>query len=98
MQTRESDHVEGAPLVRITRDIPLPWILGALALLAVQAASLYFGQVDLSKRTSEMAADIKQIKEEVNRTGIKNIEIAYQVGDLNRRVMVLESQGGRGGK
>jgi len=110
--TRETDHGQfngKEPVIKITREIPMPWILTVLAAVAVQAAGLVFGMRSISEKQTEQSAkqaeigtEVKSINDKLNRADVAGAkaesEVKFKLEDLSRRVTVIEAREGRTAK
>lgn len=90
-QLRESDHPSAQQVITIDRKIPLPWLLTGAGILALTLGTMYFDQRRSGEKIAEVASDVKAIREDVQRQGIKAVEDTYQLRDLSRRLTVLEA-------
>ena len=81
--------------IRISREIPLPWLIGITATLMVQAATVWFGQQQMSRDISEMKATIREINDRTNSGVGKDIEHSLKLIEIDRRVTLLEQKAGK---
>jgi hypothetical protein len=91
--TRATDppSIDSQPLMRVTRDVPLPWLIGGALGLTVQAVVLWSGQAEQAKRLVEIGAEVRAISKTVNEGAVKNATTEYQLADIQRRLMALET-------
>jgi beta-lactamase regulating signal transducer with metallopeptidase domain len=88
--------------IKITREIPLVWILGVLGLGAAQAVAMFFGVRDLSRtqseqvvRQAEMGAEVKAINDKLNHAAVIDAkvesEVRFKLDDMSRRISAVEA-------
>lgn len=104
--TRETDHGQlggKEPIVKITREIPMVWILSVLGLGAATAAGMFYGilavgkeQSALNVKQTEIGAKVESINEKMNQAAVVGAEVKFKLDDLSRRVTVLEASGKAG--
>jgi hypothetical protein len=85
-------HRASDPPVHITREIPLPWLIGTAAVLVVQAVTLYVGQQNQADAIRSLAADIKELRTAATTTGLKAVEYGLRLDDHERRLQAAESR------
>ena len=92
MSTGESQHRIGdhEPL-RITREIPLAWLLGASVGLMVQAVTLYIGQQTQAEAIRALSAEVKELRVMVQAGNLKDVEYGLRLDDHERRLTTVES-------
>jgi hypothetical protein len=78
--------------VHITREIPLPWLIGTAALLVVQAVTLYVGQQNQADAIRSLASDVKELRAAATTTGLKAVEYGLRLDDHERRLQAAESR------
>jgi hypothetical protein len=91
--TRSTDD----PLVRINREVPLWSLLTGLALVAAQAAALYYNQQSQTELLKGQAETIKELSRTVTdlssriqKVNLDNVRYEFQIQDLDRRVQAIE--------
>lgn len=77
--------------VRISRTIPLQWLVGGLIVVAGQAIAMYYGQQRLSEAVREIQIEIKAINLSIANTGTKSIELQLRMSDVERRLANFET-------
>lgn len=95
MQTRAED----APgLIKITREIPLPWLIGGVLAIVGQAVLMWAGQRDqaqaIAQLSTQMAEQTKQINALAEKVGVgnlKDLEHDLKLNDLGRRMSEAEA-------
>lgn len=85
-------HRASDPPVHITREIPLPWLIGTSALLVVQAVTLYVGQQNQADAIRSLASDVKELRAAATTTGLKAVEYGLRLDDHERRLQAAESR------
>lgn len=78
--------------VRITREIPLAWLIGTAFLLVVQAVTLYIGQQTQAEAIRVLSSEVKELRVAVQAGSIKDIEYGLRLDDHERRVRTIESR------
>lgn len=87
------------PRVRVTREIPLWGILTVIAGLAAQAVALYYGlqrqgeeQARQGQRQVEMAADVRSIASDIQKSALKTVEMSFLIQNIEQRLRIVESK------
>lgn len=93
MQHRRSED----PPVKITREIPLPWLITCIAVIAGQALLMWTGQreqaaaiAQLGAQMSEQTKQINALSEKVGVGNLKDLEHDLKLNDFSRRIGDLE--------
>lgn len=83
--------------LHITREIPLPWLIGCALAICAQAILMWAGQreqasslVALSVQVSEQTKQINTLVERVSSSVVKDVEHDLLIRDLSRRMSELE--------
>lgn len=83
------------PPIKITRDIPLWGLISGICIVAVQAVTLWTqNQASLAKQT-EMASDLRVVREKVDQISSRSIKLEAQLESMERRISLLEQRGSR---
>ena len=77
--------------IKIDRVIPLPWLLGILGAVAVNAAAMYYGQQQMIEKVSELKLDVKALASTAAHLNGRDIEHGMRIQALERRVDAVES-------
>lgn len=85
-------HRSGDPPVKITREIPLPWLVSTIAVVAFQAILLWSKADQTFNKQSEIATDVRMVREKVEAINGRSIELKAQMDSLERRVSQLENR------
>jgi hypothetical protein len=84
-------HDDG-PMVRVTREVPLPWLVGLVAVGIANAAVMYYKQSEQDKKISDILVEVRSMTAAVNQGNLKDVEHDLKIADLQRRVVVLETK------
>lgn len=85
MSTRTSDHQ-----IKVTREIPLPWLLGLVGAILLFAATVYFTQQRMIEVQEELKTQVKALTTEFMLRNERDQRREFDVEDLKRRVSALE--------
>lgn len=87
----ETHHRSGDPEpVRITREIPLAWLIGTAFLLVVQAVTLYVGQQAQAEAIRVLSGEVKELRVLVQNGSVKDVEYGLRLDDHERRMQAVE--------
>lgn len=91
--SRPGDFVgrDAAGRMRIDRVIPLPWLVGVLGAILLQAAALYYGQAQVAERVSELRTDVRSLNSAGAVAATRDVEHSMRIQALERRVEIVES-------
>jgi len=81
--------------LRISREIPLPWLVGIVFGLFVQAAAVWFGQQQITKDVVELKTTIRQASDTLAAMTGKDIEHSLKIIEMDRRINALEVKAGK---
>lgn len=95
MQHRADD----AGPIKVTREIPLPWLIGGVLAIAGQAILMWAGQreqaaamAQFGVQLAEQTKQINVLAEKVGVGNIKDVEHDMKLADHERRIQSLESK------
>lgn len=89
----EHRHPATDPLpIHITREIPLPWLIGIVVGLIVQGVILYVGQQNQADATRALALDVKELRTAAATSGLKSVEYGLRLDDHERRLQAAENR------
>ena len=88
----------GDPPIKVTREIPLPWILGLLGAFFVFAATMYFTQQRQAELLVELKAQVQKLVDGQDVKGAKDQDRDLDIRELKGRVAALERDRVTGGK
>lgn len=81
-----------APIVKVTREIPLPWLLGALGLVAIFGVGSYYTQLRHGEQLATLIDDMKKVLAAQDNSKEKLRDVEYEVRELRNRVTALEAK------
>jgi cell division protein FtsL len=84
-------HRAGDPPLKVTREIPLPWLITSLLALIVQAVAMWFGQQALVQSNRDLVGEVRELRSTVNSGALKAERLEQQLGDVQRRLAILEA-------
>jgi hypothetical protein len=94
VSTRASD-----PPIKITREIPLPWVLSVVAAIVAQGAVVWFtqkSQGELITQQSEsikaLAVELRAVTNDLNTGRVKDLEHDLKLADHERRLGTVEAR------
>lgn len=87
---RESD--PPGSLYRVTREVPLTWLIGLVAAGIAQAALIYFKQNDQEKLLTGLRDEIRILNTAVTAKDLKDVEHDLRIADLQRRMLIQEAR------
>lgn len=87
MRTRNDD-----PPVKITREIPLPWLAGVLFTLIFNGISVWLGQQSQAKALDGLTTEVRELRAAAAQGGLKTVEHDLKLVDHERRIQVLETR------
>lgn len=90
-----SNHRPNDPPVKITREIPLPWLIGIVVSLIVQAVMVWVGQQNQGDAIKALTVEVKELRQAAAAGGIKTVELDLTLKDHERRLQVLERYGAK---
>lgn len=76
--------------IRVSRIIPIPYLIGGLVAVAGQAVALYYGQQRMSDELRVMQADMKSIGLQLAVSATKGVEYSMRITELERRLNNVE--------
>ena len=91
------------PPVKITREIPLPWLVGIVAAGFLQAALMYFKQetqgaaieklsLSQTEEIRKLSTQVQQLSTDIGTKNLKDVEHDLKIADHERRVLSLEAR------
>ena len=88
MQHRHTDE----PFVRVTREVPFPWLVGIVAMGVANAAVMYYKQNEQDKKMTDILTELRQMAASVAQSSLKDVEHDLKIADLQRRILILEAK------
>ncbi len=97
-----TDDPHGAPLVKISREIPLPWLLAGVAAFIFNTAQSWQATTNLDKSLNLQNQTLEKLTDKIEQTnalvirdgGIraqKDAEHDFQITSLTQRIVALEA-------
>jgi hypothetical protein len=80
------------PPLKITREIPLPWLIGLGVGLIVQAVTVWVGQQAQGQAIKDMTVELRELRAAAAAGGLKTVEHDLKLADHERRLQVLEQR------
>jgi len=77
---------------RVSREIPLPWLVAMAGGLFLQAATVWFSQQQMAEDVRELKTTIHEIRQQSQAIAGKDIEHSLRLIELERRVANVEQQ------
>lgn len=90
-----TQHRNTDPPVKITREIPLPWLIGIVVSLIVQAVMVWVGQQAQGDAIKALTVEVKELRTAAAAGGLKTVEHDLTLKDHERRLQVLERFGAK---
>lgn len=94
---RSTDDV--AHPVKITREIPLPWLIGAAVCVVAQAGAIWVGQekqadaiVRMTQQLAEQNKQLQALSVEIGSKNLKDVEHDLKLADHERRLSDVEGR------
>jgi hypothetical protein len=78
--------------VRVTREIPLPWLVTIAAGLVAQGVTLWTGQQAQGAAIKDLIAEVREMRQAVNAATIVSAEHTMRFADIERRLNALEQR------
>ena len=83
-------HRAGDPPLKVTREIPLPWLISIVAGLAFQGVTVWLGQQSQGQAIRDMSTELRELRTEARAGGLKTVEHELKLSDHERRITALE--------
>lgn len=81
--------------LRVSREIPLPWLVGLGLGLFLQAATVWFTQQQMAEDVRDLKATIREINDRSQAIVGKDIEHSLKLLEVERRLSILEGKVGK---
>jgi hypothetical protein len=98
-QMPENQNPDGPQGLRIRWEVPLPWLIGGIVVICVQAAIVYFAQVRQGELLAEQSITIRELLKQVKEINLlitsgnlKDVEHDLKISDHERRLNYVEAQ------
>jgi predicted transcriptional regulator len=79
-------------MLRVTREVPFPWLVGLVAVGIANAAVMYYKQSEQDKKLSDLLSEIRQLSASVSQGNLKDVEHDLKIADIQRRLIALETK------
>lgn len=86
--TRSDD----TPLMKVNREIPVWSLVTCIALIILQAAGMFFTQLEHGKTLIKLENQVSTLTVEITKTNMKTVEYDFRLGDIDRRLARMEAQ------
>lgn len=80
------------PPVKITREIPLPWLVGIVAIGVFQAILIWFNQQAQTEQIKTLGSDVRALSVDIGAKNLKDVEHDLKLSDHERRIVGLEAR------
>jgi hypothetical protein len=81
---------EDPPGLRVSRDIPLPWLIGIVFALIVQAAMMYYQLNAVVDAQAKTTMEIEKLRATLGSKDLKDLEHDIKIADLQSRLSAIE--------
>lgn len=85
-------HRNSDPPVKITREVRVEWLIGAMAAILFQGGILWNQNAASFEKQKEIAGDLRAVREKVEKIDVRSVEMKAQIDSLERRVSQLENR------
>ena len=76
---------------RIGQELPLPWLLGIIAIIAVQAVAVYYQVARQGELVADLIKQVSQLSSDIGAKNLKDVEHDLRLADHDRRLLTQES-------
>ena len=83
---------EDVPLLKVSREIPVWSLVTGIGLIILQAAGMFFTQLDHGKTLIKLEDRVTTLTAEITKTNMKTVEYDFRLGDIDRRLSRMEAQ------
>lgn len=77
---------------RISKDIPVVWLLGGAVAVVLSFAQTYAGQLRVIEKINEMSITLNTLSAQAGKKDMKDVEHDLRISDHERRLLVLEQR------
>lgn len=88
MNTRAED----ASPVKISREIPLPWLITMAVGILVNGVIMWQSQKSQEKLIGDLSGEVKELRGSIAGGSLKIVEHEMKLADLERRITVQETK------
>lgn len=90
---RTTQRRDDAAPIRVTREVPLHWLLGIVGTIAASLVNSYFVQQEQTRQLAKLGVQVEKIGETLTRGDQKSQEHSFKLLDLERRMSAVELRG-----
>lgn len=83
------------PPIRVTREIPMHWLLGIVGAIGISLVNSYFVQQDQTKQVEKLNTQLEKVVTALAAGSQKSQEHEFEIMDLKRRLAAVELRGAR---
>lgn len=76
--------------LKVSREIPLPWLVGIIAGVFMQAALMYYQLNAMVEAQTKTTVEIKELRATLNTKDLKDLEHDIKIADLQTRMNAIE--------
>lgn len=92
-ETHDMTHTRSDdPPIKITREIPMPWLIGIIGAGFLQAVLVYYKQDAQAEAIVKLTAEVRQLSTDIGSKNLKDVEHDLKIADHERRILSLESK------
>lgn len=88
VHTRHEDPIG----LKVSREIPLPWLIGIVAAGFLQAALVYYKQDAQAEAIVKLTKEVQELKAVLNAKDLKDLEHDLKIADLQTRMADMQSR------
>ena len=78
--------------LKVSREIPLPWLIGIVAAGFLQAALVYYKQDAQADAIVKLTKEVQELKSVLNAKDLKDLEHDLKIADLQTRMADMQSR------
>lgn len=76
---------------RIGQELPLPWLLGIIAIIGAQAVAVYYQVARQGELVADLIKQVSQLSSDIGAKNLKDVEHDMRLADHDRRMLTIES-------
>ena len=88
VHTRHEDPVG----LKVSREIPLPWLIGIVAAGFLQAALVYYKQDAQAEQIAKLIKEVQSLSSALGDKNLKDLEHDIKIADLQTRMADVQSR------
>lgn len=78
--------------LKVSREIPLPWLIGIIGTIFLQAALVYFKQDSQAETLLKLSEQVKGISSALGSKDLKDLEHDIRIADLQTRMSDVQAR------